>query len=215
MTPIEDFFAGHIVLINLERRPDRLAHAKEEFRKLGITHWQIFDAIDAGPTLGNHGCSASHRAVMDMIVTNNWPTCAVFEDDFEARFDDVQSQFKRAVSELPEAWSMIYSGGGYGSKPQGWHSRHLVRIGQMKTTSSYGVTQEAARALRDLIPVGTGDSIDNLYAGYNESANCFCIEPRLFVQYENYSDLQQRVMSNRDSMENPDHVNALGKFNPR
>lgn len=214
MTPIEDFF-GHVVVINLERRFDRWLHVMAEMKKLGITTHQRFEAIDAGLDWGNNGCSASHRAVMDMIVTNGWPRCLVLEDDFEARFPDTQERFARVVPEIPGAWDMLYLGGGYGSKPQGWQSRHLVRTGQMKTTSSYGVTLEAARILRDLVPVGTSDSIDNLYAGFNEAGRCFCFEPRLFVQYENYSDLQKRIMSNRDSMENPDHVAALGKFVPR
>src|SRR6187549_2848158 len=129
MTPIEKYF-GHIVVINLARRVDRWDHVLAEMKALGITDFERFEAIDAGPTDGNRGCSASHKAVMKMIVDRGWERCLVLEDDFARRFNDTQERFAGFVKEIPEEADMIYLGGHFGTDPQGWHSRHLIRIGQ-------------------------------------------------------------------------------------
>lgn len=214
MTPIEEYFKN-IVVISLVRRPDRREHVVAEMDAIGITNWQFFDAIDYGPRLGNHSCSASHKAVMKMIVDNGWDRCLVLEDDFARRFDDVQERFKSYITAIPDSWRMLYLAGHYGTDPQGWASKYWIRMGQMKTTSTYGVTRQAAAELYEVVPEGTGDSIDNLYAGYNESKECFICEPRLFVQYSNYSDLQRREMANEHCMQDGSHVARLGKFLPK
>jgi hypothetical protein len=218
MTPFETFFGGNIFVINLARRPDRLANFAREMKDLGITTWQRFDAIDAGKGWGNHGCTASHRAVMDLIVQRELPRAFVFEDDAALRrrfVGSFHSEVAPVLDETPEDFDMLYLGGHFGTMPRGWFSKHLILMGQMKTTSSYGVSLKAARELRDLIPVGSGDSIDNLYGGYNETKSCYISEPRFFVQYENYSNLQERVMDNSGCMEDGSHVAALGKFLPK
>lgn len=215
MTPFEEYFHGNMFVINLARRPDRMAHFEAEMEKIGVTCVERFEAIDAGPTDGNRGCSASHRAIMDLIISRGLKTSFVFEDDssvIDEHVADFHGIFSAVARELPDDWQMAYLGGGYGSAAQGWHSRHLIRIGQMKTTSSYGVTLETAHILRDLIPPDTINSIDNLYAGFNEQGKCFISEPRLFVQYCNYSDLQRAVLDNSQSMRDPSHVAALGKY---
>lgn len=203
-TPIENYF-GHIILINLARRPDRLEHAREEFRKLGITNWERFEAIDFGPDWGNHGCTASHKAVMKLVVERGWERCFVFEDDFEACVPDAQEQFARMLPEVPKNWDMLYLGGGYGSPPRKRISPHVILMGQMKTTSSYGVTLQSAGELFNCIGEGSADAIDNCYAGYNETKNCYITQPRLFVQYKNYSDLQKAVLDNSQSMRDTAH----------
>lgn len=218
MTEFEKFFDGNIFVINLARRPDRLRHFSHEMDRIGVRNWQRFEAIDAGLDWGNNGCSASHRALMDMIVQRGLRRAFVFEDDATVR-DQFRQSFHETIAaplqELPDDWEMFYAGGHYGSKPQYWEGRHLIRMGQMKTTSSYGVTLETAAKLRDIVPIGTSDSIDNLYAGFNETGRCYICEPRLFVQYENYSDLQKREMSNVGCMEDTGHVTRLGKYVPR
>ncbi|OLE10687.1 MAG: hypothetical protein AUG89_11530 [Acidobacteria bacterium 13_1_20CM_4_56_7] len=205
MTPLENFFGGHIVLINLARRPDRLDHAGTEFDKLGIRSWQRFEAIDAGPDDGNRGCSASHRAVMDLIAKNQWPRCLVLEDDFETALPDVQNVFRDIVHKVPSDWEMLYLGGHYAEKPRARVNPSIILIGEMKTTSSYGVTLETAYKLRDRIPTDTCDAIDNLYAEFNRTHRCYITQPRLFVQYNNYSDLQKRQMNNAACMSDPRH----------
>lgn len=216
-TPLEKFF-DRIFVVNLKRRPDRMANFAKEMDLIGVTNYERFEAIDTGPGLGNHGCTASHRAVMDLIVQRGYKNGFIFEDDSVVRHrfrNSFNDEIVAPLAELPEGWDMFYAGAGYGTMPRGWHSRHLIKAGQLKTTSSYAVSAKAAKELRDLIPVGTANSIDNIYAGYNETQEVYVAEPRFFFQYENYSNLQEKIMGGQDSMENPDHVNALGKYLPK
>lgn len=215
MTRFEEFFDGNMFVINLARRPDRRKHFEAEMAAIGVTCVERFEAIDAGVDWGNNGCSSSHRAVMDLIISRGLRRSFIFEDDATVRpqfRSSFQDEFRVIAREIPEDFQMVYLGGHYGSNARAWHSKHLVLIGQMKTTSSYGVTLESAHILRDLIPENTTNAIDNLYAGFNETGRCYISEPRLFVQYGNYSDLQKAVMHNEGCMEDGSHVAALGKY---
>ena len=215
MTPFEQFFDGHLIYINLARRTDRRASFEGEMKHLGITHYERFDAIDAGRGWGNNGCCASHRAVLDMIVQRGWRRCFVFEDDCVVREqfrDNFHGNVEAPLRELPRDWDIIYLGGGYADDPQEWYSPNLIRINGMKTTSSYGVTAKSAREIRDCIPEVCSDGIDNIFSGYTPGHLSFICEPRLFIQYSNYSDLQLAVLNNGMSMEDTAHVKRLGNI---
>lgn len=208
MTAFEQFFNGHLFVINLQKRRDRRVHFEAEMEQIGVTTVERFDAIDAGPSQGNHGCSASHRAVMDLIVTRGLETAFVMEDDCTVREqfrNSFHETFAMIAPQIPADFDMIYLSGHYGEMPRARISRNIILMGEMKTTTSYGVTRKSARELRDIIPVGTGDSIDNLYASYNRTARCYISQPRLFVQYGNFSDLQQREMDNSGCMQDGAH----------
>lgn len=211
MSEFEKFFDGNIFVINLARRKDRLENFTREMDHLGVK-FERFDAIDAGVGRGNHGCCASHKALMALIVERGLRRAFVFEDDSVVRQqyrDSFHHEVVPPLRELPESWDAIYLGGGYGEDPHGWYSRHLVKIRSMKTTSSYGVTLETARGLRDYIPDDCGQGIDDIVSGYLQDKEAFISEPRLFIQYENFSDLQMAKLNNGMSMEDTGHLNKI------
>lgn len=215
-TPIEKFFDA-IFVINLQRRPDRWRHFQLEMEQIGVTEYERFDAIDYGPRMGNHACCASHRAVMGLIVDRGYKNALVFEDDNTVRSqyrDSFNNEVEAPLRELPHDWDALYLGGGFGDDPQGWHSKHLIRINSMKTTSSYGVTAATALGLRDYIPPECGQGIDDIVSGYLQNKNAFICEPRLFIQYNNYSDLQRAVLDNGQSMSDTGHLKRLGNYHP-
>lgn len=154
-----------VVCINLSLRTDRWKFVEEECAKHSLT-LERFEAIDMG-SWGNNGCTASHGAVLQMIVDNGWKRTLILKDDFQFRFDDSQQQFSNMIGAVPDDWWMLYLGGHYAEKPQGKVSDHVIRMGRMKTTSSYGVTIEAAKAMAPHIQ-GIGP-IDELYGGWHET----------------------------------------------
>lgn len=194
-----------IICINMDRRPDRWAHATAEFEKHGLTV-QRFAGIDMG-NLGNNGCTESHGAVLRMIVENEWPRTLILEDDVQFRHDDMQDRFAAMIGDVPADWFILYLGAGYGEVPRARVTPNVIRVNRMKTTSSYAVTLAAAREMAPHIH-GIGP-IDELYGGWNLSEPCYCFEPRLAIQYENYSDLQRAVLNNGASMEDDTHVAQL------
>lgn len=71
-----------VLVINLERRPDRLAGFMSEMDKLGIDNAARFEAI--ADDNGARGCALSHAAVMERMTERGWTCIMVCEDD--ARF---------------------------------------------------------------------------------------------------------------------------------
>ena len=93
-----------IFLINLARRPDRLAHVQQQLDGLGLT-FERFNAVDGAMindtscvdrdrfylnnkrqiALGEIGCAMSHRAIWQRMVEQNLPFALILEDDITIR----------------------------------------------------------------------------------------------------------------------------------
>ncbi len=218
-TPIENYF-DKIFVINLARRTDRWAHVQAQMKLLGITQYNRFEAYDGivngnGVVCGNSGCVASHRGLLELISYHQWPRVLILEDDFSIAhtdpemkaYVDVQGEFERMIKEVPSDWDMIYLGGQYGSNPSYRVSPHVIRLGTMLTTSSYGITPAMARRLAPHVH-GLGP-IDSIYCHHQPANNCYVFQPRLFVQYANVSDLTNRECSNEHCMLDQHHEEML------
>lgn len=210
-SPFEKYFDA-IFVINRSKRVDRWLHFVNEMGVAGIAQYERFDAIDYGPDDGNTSCCASHKAVLNLIISRGLRNSFIFEDDATVRDQfrsNFQEMFSRVIAEVPADAEMVYLGGGYAEKPRARISPHIILIGEMKTTSSYAVTAQSARELEALIPPSCPIGIDAVYGEYNRTRRCYITDPRLFIQYENYSDLQKAVLNNGQSMESELHVQML------
>lgn len=195
---IEEYF-DRVVLINMERRRDRLEECGREFEKLGFGNETVtmFRGHDM-PGDGNRGCTASHRGVLELICHHGWERTLVLEDDFGVVHADAQERFAGMIGDVPADWEMLYLGGHYAEKPIARVSPNVVRCGHMKTTSSYGITLECARRLAPWI-CGVGP-IDELYAATHQAGRTYIFQPRLMVQRAGFSDLQGHWMDNSGCM---------------
>ena len=67
------------LIINLDRRKDRLDSARKEFAKLGI------DEINRMPAIPNEigmiGCGESHKRCLEIAIQNEWDYVLICEDD--------------------------------------------------------------------------------------------------------------------------------------
>lgn len=74
---------GHIVVINLATRPDRMETFYPSMAEAGIERADIdrFNAV-ATPGRGWLGCARSHIAVIEMAKEKGWDRVTVLEDDF-------------------------------------------------------------------------------------------------------------------------------------
>lgn len=152
-TPIVDFRLVPAFCLNLDRRADRWVQAESEFQRL---EWPVtrHPAVEARP--GWKGCLASHRAVWQLAVSNDYPVVAVFEDDvvFPSDFIDI---IGAAVSELPTSWQfwqLHSSRSAY--VPMG---KYVVRIlSRGWGTHGYFVTKKGCRKLLAL-PENKVDSL--------------------------------------------------------
>lgn len=211
MTPFEEYFGGRLFCINCAHRTDRWEHAQAQFAKFGLTTVQRFDAhtgvIVHDQVNNNAGCTASHRALLEIIAFNRWPRAFIFEDDFEIIYEDFHDRWARYIKDVPADWDMIYLGAGYGEPPVARVSPHVIRAARLLTTSSYGITWQHARKIAPYIS-GIGP-IDSLYGGFHRDARTYIFQPRLVVQYPNFSDLQGREMDNSQSMLDRAHESTV------
>ncbi len=199
---LNDYF-DKIILISLVRATDRLDQCVAQFQQHGIENILYFDAYDM-PTDENRGCTASHRAALDLIAYHEWDRTLILEDDFQVVHDNFQERFAEAIVEVPDDWQMLYLGGHFAEDPIRRVSPHVVRCAHMKTTSSYAVTYAQARLMAPFI-CGHGP-IDELYSTYNRDCNTYILDPRLMVQRECYSYIQGHVMNNALCMLDPHHL---------
>lgn len=222
---LDEVFDQFVIIGSAKHRPDRLAHAHAQLEALDLpwpklpsrpmdryvhfeAHWK--PDVGNGPS-GNAGCTASHRGVMELIAHHGWERTLVLEDDFTIAnpgnafvpAQDTAALFAEAMKEVPDDWDLLYLGGHYAEKPKRI-SKHVFRTGRMLTTSSYGITLAQARKMAPHI-YGEGP-IDNLFWRFNLEDKSYCLEPRLFVQYANHSDLHDKYEDYRGAMLARKHV---------
>ena len=82
-----------VYVINLDRRPDRLASISENLQKIGVP-WERVPAIDGMNLQGTKwldqsslACSLSHRKAMRTLLDSPHPAALILEDDAEAGGD--------------------------------------------------------------------------------------------------------------------------------
>jgi GR25 family glycosyltransferase involved in LPS biosynthesis len=200
---IDEYF-DRIFVINLDSRPDRWQSCLHEFARHGIRRFERFRAyhrpLVEGEPNGNFGCTASHRAILEIVAYHRWPRVLVLEDDFMILHGDFQERFSSMLPEVPP-YDMLYLGGHYAEKAQAKVSEHVIRINGMHTTSSYGITPSFARKIAPYIS-GIGP-IDSLYSRFLSDAQAFIFTPRLIVQRPGVSNLTGRESNNVDCMLDP------------
>lgn len=220
MTPIDDYFQA-IFLLNLKRRTDRLEESKAVFAQLGIdfSRVRVFEAYDKplsdGVPNGNRGCTESHRALYDVIAHERIPRALILEDDFDIAFTgpdrrqrcNPQALFESYRDELPSRWDMLFLGRHFAEMPLARRSPHVIRIGRMLTTSSYGITHEFARKIAPYVS-GVGP-IDTLLGQFQRDNECYCVDPTLFIQRKSFSDLRDQVEDYVNPMQDMNHIRAL------
>ncbi len=110
---------GAMFLLNLKRRPERLAHALKQFENVGIKDFILWEAVDAKTlglksdlleiTPGMVGCYQSHRNIMKYCLDNNIDSYIVFEDDVEF-IPGFNELCQLMIDTIPSDWEFVYWG---------------------------------------------------------------------------------------------------------
>lgn len=125
-------------IVNLDRRADRLVHARGQLARLGVHRPWRFQAFD-GRRLGLAsrrpdwvrpgavGCYLSHLALLKQAQARRQP-CVVLEDDLLLA-PDFEPAFEAFLQEVPEDWDVLLLSGGQHFRPpqpMGQHHSRLV-----------------------------------------------------------------------------------------
>jgi glycosyl transferase family 25 len=135
-----------IVVLNLDRQPDRLSSVTAELRRIGIRFSVRFPAI--ADTSGIRGCTLSHAAIMRLMIDNDWASMMVCEDD--VRFDLTREQLDVLVDEFLADSRAEVACLAYWHRLVQRHSLLYLRATKSFTTACYLVKRSIAKDLADV-----------------------------------------------------------------
>lgn len=188
---LNEFF-DRVVVINLDRRQDRLKELKKQTKSLGIDFVR-YSAVDA-KALGISNiaaCANSHRLVLEEAKAAGVQRLLILEDDaeFGHGFD---TNFNELVSKLPEDWQMLYLGSNT-FLPVDVGIEGLRKTEGSLTTHAYGVKSE----LFDTLIAAASDErwpVDLTYSKVLPKVQAYAAWPSLVTQRAGYSDIESRFV---------------------
>ena len=169
------------ILINLDRRVDRLEQFDRQAKELGI-EYERFSAVELENSVD--GCRQSH---IEVLKNYNYDPLFIFEDDalFVEGFSD---KLPIAMSHLPNDWDVAYLGA------------HILKAEDHNEywLKSYGASSTHAFAIRGRAKDMLGKSLDS-YDGHADRAfsnihkdlNVYVVKSTLIWQAPGYSDIQE------------------------
>lgn len=180
-----------VVVINLDKRTDRLEKISKQLDELGIT-FERFSAIDG---TGKNPIIAGRDSHVEVWKQNLGKKVLILEDDayfvegFQERFDEV-------IQTLPENWDVFYLGalidkmtGKVIKVNNDWY-RQIVSTG----TQAYCLHPDMMQYFIDRIEIYDG-YIDVGLRILAEDTNAYITQPNLVTQYAGYSDLRLKEVS--------------------
>jgi GR25 family glycosyltransferase involved in LPS biosynthesis len=187
---INDYF-DKVVVINLDKRTDRLEKISKQLDELGIV-FERFSAIDG---TGKNPIIAGRDSHVEVWKQNLGKKVLILEDDayfvegFQERFDEV-------IQTLPENWDVFYLGvlldkmtGKVIKVNSDWY-RQVVSTG----TQAYCLYPDMMQYLIDKIEIYDGyiDVGLRILAG---DTNAYITQPNLVIQSPGYSDLRLKEVN--------------------
>jgi GR25 family glycosyltransferase involved in LPS biosynthesis len=189
---INEFF-DKVVVINLDRRTDRMEKLDLQLKELGI-QYKRFSAVDA-IKLNIDPIVAGLRSHLQVIKDNIGRRVLVLEDD--AYFvDNFNEKFEKVMQTLPEDWDIFYLGalvpkdvGQINMVNRHWGLQVLTTGTQaycIKPEMQYYFTSRLEE-YQSYIDIGLRD----FAKGYKP----YITQPNLVTQFPSYSDLRQKEVN--------------------
>lgn len=169
------------ILINLDRRQDRLEQFDAQAKALGI-EYERFQAIEStDPVLG---CKLSHVAA---LMKCEGDSIFIFEDD-AVFVDNFQEELEKSLAALPDDWDMVYLGA-HLLKSERVNDRWRRSL-ECSSTHAYLVKASIITKLVEAA-LGYKGHIDVAFSGLHKDLKVYAARPTLVYQGASYSDLQK------------------------
>lgn len=199
-----------VLYINLAHRTDRKEHLLEELSRVGFPNEKIHRIDAVRHQIGALGCGLSHIKTLEMIQSHpEWRRVLVLEDDFTFKKSVSNETIHWSIKELldhdPDRTDMCllsYNPSFFQCEPvdgKPW----LVRVLYSQTTSSYLISQHYVPTLLQNMRESTSDMarngrrhencIDIHWSLLQPQGRWVAIQPAIGYQYENFSDIEERV----------------------
>jgi hypothetical protein len=196
--PLSDTF-DRVVVINLARRPERLARFRQNFSDWPFKTPERFEAIDGSsmPTppqwqrgAGAWGCMLSHRAVLQSAIDDSISSLIVLEDDAVPvpGFAEMAGDF---LARVPADWDCLMLGAEHLQPPKPI-SPGIVRCSIAIRCHAYAIRRRIMPTLLAFWNNATNDHCDLVLASLMGHFPTYAPDPLLIAQDAGYSDISQR-----------------------
>ena len=194
----------HTFFINLEERKDRLYHIENELKKMSIKGERI-NAVKSKQ--GNIGCTLSHIRAIETAKQRGYEQICIIEDDIEFRNPEIfQIQIEKFSKNKEIQWDILVIGGNV-VPPYQEIGDYCARVFNCQTTTGYIVKKEmydillenfkesAQMQMKNPVKQGTYNpyALDIYWKRLQPQYFWWIIIPMTVVQYENYSDIEEKI----------------------
>ena len=189
----------HTYYINLEERPDRKDQVIQEFKNIGITNPERFDAIKC--SFGAVGCSLSHLKCLEMAKSLNLEHVLIVEDDITFLNPELFiTQFNKFLNNCKEWDVVLLSGNNIGEYTVIEDS--YVKIRNCQCTTGYFVKNTYFDKLIENFQTGINEfikypsegknfAIDMYWKRLQVTDKWFLITPLTVIQRPGYSNIEE------------------------
>ena len=194
----------HIYYINLDKRQDRNSEFLSEMSRLNIVNFTRIPAIHT-PKQGALGCSLSHIKALETFLESTHPECCILEDDFTFVLGQrqVASLFK-TLQTVPYDVCMLSANV---LQSEATEYTFLRKVRDAQTTAGYCVSRTYARTLLTNFREGAAKlkegfemsgkklppfCLDMFWKSLQPSAKWYVVNPKMGIQRESYSDIEER-----------------------
>ena len=191
----------YTLFINLDDRTDRLQHVTEELHKILVDGQRVPAKKTANGALG---CTLSHIKCIELAKERKYPHVFICEDDITFLQPSVfmDSLRKFQDSSYSENFDVLIVGGN-NCPPFEKIDDYAIRVSNCQTTTGYIVREHyydtlihnfkesASNLLRNQDRIKEF-AIDIFWKRLQSCGNWYMIVPATVVQYENYSDIENR-----------------------
>jgi hypothetical protein len=192
---------GRVCLINLKRRPDRLAHFRRLQREAGwgLPEAVVFEAIE-GDTVGAPphftqgggawGCLRSHVTCLERALMDGVGAVLILEDDV-TWFPDAWPRLRDFLARVPDDWDQLMLGGQH-LRPPRPAGDGVVRCTDCQRTHAYAIRGPALKSLLRLWYTASVH-IDWVMGPWQQGWKVYAPAEFVFGQAGGRSDISGRV----------------------
>ena len=191
------------LFINLASRTDRLEHVTAEFKKMGITAERV-DAIKMAS--GAIGCSLSHIKCLEIAKERNYEHVFICEDDITfLKPELLKENITKFYNNKEINWDVVIVSGNNG-QPFININDYCVRILNCQAATGYIVKRHMYDVMLENFKTGVNKltkdptnkrqyAVDMYWKLLQPQYFWYMIIPLTAVQYENYSDIEEKQVN--------------------